>query len=140
MSGVRKRGNPKEQAKLFLKAAQFGEYLTKLRTEQEQSLSFVGKKIGVSSNYLSEIERGLKTPSDEVLRELAKYYDIPEHEIFDKIGRVPLQAREELEENEMLQRTLVQIRKKNLSEDKKQKLYEEVYRIYTRLYEEGEPE
>lgn len=135
---VRKRGNPKEQARLFLKAAQFGEYLTKLRTEQDHSLSFVGKKVGVSSNYLSEIERGLKTPSDEVLREIAKYFNIPEQEIFEKIGRVPLQAREELEENEMLQRTLSQIRSSKMSESQKQKLYEEVNRIYLEI--EGENE
>ena len=111
--------------------------LAKLREEKEQSLAFVGKKIDVSSNYLSEIERGLKSPSDEVLRAIAKYFDIPEHEIFERIGRVPLQAREELEGSEKLQRLLLKVRKSNFSDEKKNELYGQIERIFTEMAEEG---
>jgi transcriptional regulator with XRE-family HTH domain len=51
---------------------------------------------GVSTNFISEVERGLKNCSDEVLRSIAKYLELDELDIFTKLNRVPLSVQEEL--------------------------------------------
>jgi len=52
-----------------------GEKLKKLRNERNESVHTVGKAVDISGNYLSEIERGLKEHSDNVLEKVANYYE-----------------------------------------------------------------
>jgi hypothetical protein len=44
-----------------------GHELRRTRLEQERTLSDVASRSGVSLQYLSEVERGLKEPSSEIL-------------------------------------------------------------------------
>lgn len=44
-----------------------GHELREERTRQERTLADVAKEAGISVQYLSEVERGLKEPSSEVL-------------------------------------------------------------------------
>jgi len=48
-----------------------GEQLRELRRERGETLRAVVKRAGVSAQYLSEIERGIKEPSSEILAALA---------------------------------------------------------------------
>ena len=48
-----------------------GEQLREERTARRERLTDVAGRAGVSSQYLSELERGLKEPSSEVLAALA---------------------------------------------------------------------
>ena len=108
-----------------------GAFLLKLRHDKDLALAQVCEHVSCSVNYLSEIERGKKLPSDYLIRELADFYEISEADLFQQFGKVPLTAREELESNPTLQRTLLEIRKKTkLTEDQKQRLYDHIYQLY----------
>ncbi|CAN5456693.1 hypothetical protein BH10ACT7_BH10ACT7_22600 [soil metagenome] len=44
-----------------------GEELRRIRTERGDTLQTVSKRAGVSPQYISEVERGIKEPSSEML-------------------------------------------------------------------------
>jgi transcriptional regulator with XRE-family HTH domain len=48
-----------------------GRQLRVIRHEQERTLADVAQEAGVSTQYLSEVERGLKEPSSEILGAVA---------------------------------------------------------------------
>lgn len=50
--------------------------LRKVRKERGLTLDEVAAAVGVTTSYISQIERGLKTPSLEILRSLSKYLNI----------------------------------------------------------------
>ena len=65
----------------------FGLYLRELRTNRKLSLHDVEKACGVSNPYLSQLERGDRpSPSPEILKKLARAYQIPVRELFLKAG------------------------------------------------------
>ena len=48
-----------------------GEYIREQRVSAEVSLRQLAKSAGVSNPYLSQVERGLKKPSAEILGQIA---------------------------------------------------------------------
>ena len=70
--------------------AKFGNFILNLRNDRGISLSFLGEKLNVSKNHLSLIERGLRPPSDILVRNLARFYSTNETELFHLLGRIPL--------------------------------------------------
>lgn len=108
-----------------------GAYLKSLRLEQGLSLTALGDKLDVSAAYLSNVESGTKTMSDHFVRQIADLYKLDENVLFDLLGRVPLLAREQLDEDSNLQQLLSEIkRNKKLTEEKKQKLFQQMYNLY----------
>jgi transcriptional regulator with XRE-family HTH domain len=119
--------------------ASTGEYICDLRAERGLTLVQLGEQLGVSANYLSELERGLKMPSDLFVRKLSDFFGINEDIIFKRLGKIPLAAREELESSLHLQETLAEINRSRMSEDTKQKMYDEISKIYIKyLHKTGE--
>lgn len=59
------------QAPPLLWRETLGRVLRLRRTELELTLSQVSRRSGVSTQYLSEVERGLKDPSSEVIEAIA---------------------------------------------------------------------
>ena len=111
-----------------------GQYLKKLRNKR--TLATVCKQIGVSTAYLSDIERG-KMPSDRFMGVLGQFYEIDEDELFRLWGKVPMLAKDEIQNNATLQRTLREISKNTkLTDEKKAELYDEIYKTYLRFAEE----
>ncbi len=111
-----------------------GQYLKKLRNKR--TLATVCKQIGVSTAYLSDIERG-KMPSDRFMGVLGQFYEIDEDELFRLWGKVPMLAKDEIQNNTTLQRTLREISKNTkLTDEKKAELYDEIYKTYLRFAEE----
>ena len=53
-----------------------GEYLRRLRHRRGQTLGDVAARAGVSPQYLSEIERGVKEPSSEMIAAVAGALDV----------------------------------------------------------------
>jgi len=98
-------------------AIEVGLFLKQLRSDKEINLVKVSKVIGISANFLSEIERGIKSPSDLLIREIANFYQIDEDIIFDKMNRVPLRARNILERNKDLQKALSNIEKSDNADE-----------------------
>ena len=114
-----------------------GGYLQRLRKAGKHILADVANAVGISPTYLSDIEHGRKLPSDLAIRELAKFYEINELDLFSQFGKIPISVKEELHDNVWLQRTLLKIRKsKKLSDEKKQEFYDQVQLLYKDMLDE----
>lgn len=117
----------------------FGDRLFRLRMDYGISLAELGKRIGLSGNYLSEIERGQKEPSDQTIRSLAGFYGdaVEEDELFYMIGRVPLRIQEELAHSPHLKRILSEIgSNKSLTNERKEELYRKMMLLYNEFINE----
>lgn len=65
-----------------------GDYLKEQRTAAQLSLRQLAEQAGVSNPYLSQIERGLRRPSAEVLQQLAKALRISAEQLYIRAGIV----------------------------------------------------
>ena len=65
-----------------------GDYLREQRTQSRLSLRQLAEQVGVSNQYLSQIERGLRRPSAEVLQQLAKALRISAEQLYIRAGIV----------------------------------------------------
>ena len=63
-----------------------GVYLREQRREARLSLRQLAAQAGVSNPYLSQIERGLRKPSADVLKELAKALRISAETLYVRAG------------------------------------------------------
>ena len=125
-----------EREKL-LKYYDAGRYLKELRGER--SLTEIGKRLGMSGNYVSSVEKGRLVPSDNYILLIADYYGIDVDDLFIRWGKVPILAREVVKNNETLQKVLSEIaRDKRLTDDEKNDLYDEVYKTYQRYLKKKE--
>jgi transcriptional regulator with XRE-family HTH domain len=65
-----------------------GEYLREQRVSARLSVRQLAEQAGVSNPYLSQIERGLRRPSAEVLQQLAKALRISAEQLYLRAGIV----------------------------------------------------
>ncbi|WP_088225255.1 hypothetical protein [Desulfosporosinus sp. FKB] len=94
----------------------------------------------MSTAYLSDIERG-KMPSDRFIGVLANFYELNEDELFKLWGKTPMLAKDEINNNPTLQKTLREIsRNAKLTDAKKEELYDEIYKTYVRFAQKLEQE
>lgn len=63
-----------------------GDYLKEQRIEAELSLRQLADRAGVSNPYLSQIERGLRRPSADVLQQIAKGLRISAEQLYLRAG------------------------------------------------------
>ena len=63
-----------------------GDYLKEQRTSARHSLRQLADQAGVSNPYLSQIERGLRKPSAEVLQQIAKALRISAEQLYIRAG------------------------------------------------------
>lgn len=63
-----------------------GDYLREQRTASRLSLRQLAEQAGVSNPYLSQIERGLRKPSAEVLNQIAKALRISAEQLYIRAG------------------------------------------------------
>ncbi|HEY9563906.1 MAG TPA: helix-turn-helix transcriptional regulator [Nocardioides sp.] len=68
-----------------------GDYLKEQRTTAELSLRQLAEQAGVSNPYLSQIERGLRKPSADVLQQLAKALRISAEQLYIRAGILSLE-------------------------------------------------
>jgi transcriptional regulator with XRE-family HTH domain len=65
-----------------------GDYLREQRQASRLSLRQLAEQAGVSNPYLSQIERGLRKPSAEVLQQIAKALRISAEQLYLRAGIV----------------------------------------------------
>lgn len=65
-----------------------GAELRRARRERDERLCDVAQRAGVSTQYLSEIERGLKDPSSEILGAVAGALDLTVRELVVRTTRM----------------------------------------------------
>ena len=67
-------------------ARALGDYLKEQRVSAQLSLRQLAEQAGVSNPYLSQIERGLRKPSAEVLQQIAKALRISAEQLYVRAG------------------------------------------------------
>ncbi len=77
-------------AKISVKAGAdaLGDYLREQRTDAKLSLRQLAQATGISNPYLSQIERGVRRPSAEVLQQIAKAMRISAESLYVRAGIV----------------------------------------------------
>jgi transcriptional regulator with XRE-family HTH domain len=63
-----------------------GDYIREQRHQAQVSLRQLAKLAGVSNPYLSQIERGLRKPSAEILQQIAKGLRISAEQLYVRAG------------------------------------------------------
>ena len=69
-----------------LNVRELGEYIREQRANAEISLRQLSRLAGVSNPYLSQIERGLRRPSAEILQQIAKALRISAEALYVQAG------------------------------------------------------
>jgi transcriptional regulator with XRE-family HTH domain len=106
---------------------ELGGYIRDQRESAKLSLRKLAKLAGVSNPYLSQIERGLRKPSAEILQAIAKALEISSETLYVKAGI--------LEERELdADYEVVVLRDPHLTDPQRQALIE-MYRSFRRLSE-----
>src|SRR6476620_5221355 len=100
-----------------------GEYLREQRVNAQLSLRQLAEQTGVSNPYLSQIERGLRRPSAEVLQQLAKGLRISAETLYVRAGIL------NLEDSEVRSVELAVLADTGLTERQKQSLLD-VYQSF----------
>src|ERR687884_687926 len=114
-----------------LNVGNLGEYLREQRRNAQYSLRQLAEAAGVSNPYLSQMERGLRKPSAEILQQIAKALRISAETLYVRAGI--LEERPGSDDVE-----LALLSDARLTEDQKQTLLK-VYRSFVRENaEEGE--
>ncbi|MCQ6553996.1 helix-turn-helix domain-containing protein [Streptomyces sp. C10-9-1] len=80
-----------------LNVGNLGDYLREQRRNAQLSLRQLADAAGVSNPYLSQIERGLRKPSAEVLQQVAKALRISAETLYVRAGILDEQERDRLE-------------------------------------------
>lgn len=75
-----------EDAASTKKLSELGSYIREQRSRAEYSLRHLARIAGVSNPYLSQIERGLRKPSAEILQAIAKALQISSETLYVKAG------------------------------------------------------
>jgi transcriptional regulator with XRE-family HTH domain len=64
-----------------------GDYIRQQRELQELSLRQLADLVGISNPYLSQIERGLREPSEKVLDAIARGLEVSAEGLYEQGGR-----------------------------------------------------
>ncbi len=65
---------------------ELGEYIREQRHQAELSVRKLADMAGVSNPYLSQIERGLKRPSAEILQQIARALQLSSESLYVRAG------------------------------------------------------
>ncbi len=78
------------KGKVGTTVASLGDYLREQRLDSRLSLRQLAELTGVSNPYLSQIERGLRRPSAQVLQQLSKALRVSADQLYARAGIVGL--------------------------------------------------
>ena len=68
------------------RSASLGEFIRAQRELSEVSMRHFAEMVGISNPYLSQIERGLRAPSEAVLQSIADVLQVSAETLFDQAG------------------------------------------------------
>ena len=75
-----------------------GAFIKEQRTRSALSIRKLADQAGISNPYLSQIERGLRKPSAEILMSIARALDIRTESLYERAGLLDDVARSGVEE------------------------------------------
>jgi len=108
----------------------FGKTVSNKRKSLKLTLQQVATMCGVSTNFVSLIERGLKLPSENVIVKLSKALEIDENELFRLAGKLHPQVIQAIQDHVGLRELFFEVTKTVKDESQRQELFEEVYNVY----------
>lgn len=115
---------------------QAGKAIRKLRN---LSVHKVAKATHISGGYLSEIENGLKEPSDAVLESLADYYQVEKSELFSLYGKIAPAEATLLLDNPAFRKTIIQMSTDDrLTKEERDSIALALAELYQNMTEERE--
>jgi len=85
---IRAMGDEKPESPL-------GDFIRRQRELNELSMRQLAELVGISNPYLSQIERGLRDPSEKVLDAIARNLELSAETLYEVSGRKPDEADEE---------------------------------------------
>lgn len=116
-----------------------GAKLREMRKATGQSVFKVGRAIGVSGSYISQIERGSCAASDAVLVALSELYGVDKQTLFDLYKRIEDEEVTRLMDNPMFRKVFTQVTAdKKLSQSEKDEIAKELERIALKYSREDE--
>ena len=116
-----------------------GAKLRELRKATKLSVFKVGRAIGMSGNYISQIERGERPASDAALIALAELYGVDQKELFGLYGKLPNEEVNMIMQMPELRNLFMEVTsKKELSNEDRQQMLEEFKVIATKYYNKGD--
>jgi transcriptional regulator with XRE-family HTH domain len=68
------------------RASSLGEFIRRQREQSEVSMRRFAELAGISNPYLSQIERGLRAPSEQVLKSIADVLEVSADTLYDQAG------------------------------------------------------
>jgi transcriptional regulator with XRE-family HTH domain len=69
------------------RSSPLGEFIRQQRELSELSMRQFASMVGISNPYLSQIERGLREPSDKVLESIAERLQLSADALYEQAGR-----------------------------------------------------
>ena len=116
-----------------------GAKLRELRKATKLSVFKVGRAIGMSGNYISQIERGERPASDAALSLLAEFYGVDKNELFGYYGKMTDDAIDKIMQIPELSRLFTQITsKKKMSQEDLEAYLSDFKEAAERLYVKGD--
>lgn len=107
-----------------------GQIIKELRLKTGLSVYKCCRKLHISGNYLSLIERGVYAPSDQVLFNICDYFDVDPDYIFNLYGRVVPPTDEQLKKMPSLRNVVTDISvDSRLNIEEKDRIIKEIYRL-----------
>ena len=70
------------------KHGELGEFIRSQRERANLSLRRLAETAGISNPYLSQIERGIRKPSAEILKNLARALEISSNTLYSRAGLI----------------------------------------------------
>ena len=111
-----------------------GKELRGIRNSKEISLAEVAEQAGVSTMYISEIERDIKVPSDDLIEKLAVIYKVEEVELFEGFGKLTEGMTNEVVNNKDLFELIFNIvENPNITEKEKSEFYRNIHQQYVKM-------
>ena len=111
-----------------------GAKLKECRKSTKLSIFKVAKKIHISGNYLSRLERGINVPSDTVIFNLAEFYKIEPAELFKLYNKIPSPNSEKFNSIPSLRKILTEISlDSRLTSEEKEEFANTIYEITLNL-------
>lgn len=106
---------------------EIGRELKLRRLEEGLTLEVVSKKVGVTANYISLIERGKNKPNNDLLDKFTELYSMNKDHLYEAYGLLPPSIEDELQD-ETLRKTITAINKDHrLTQEDKTNLYERLH-------------
>jgi transcriptional regulator with XRE-family HTH domain len=78
---------------------EFGEILRALRSELGMGIKRLAPELGVTYSYLSKLENNEVSPSEDLVRRVARYFDYDSDQLLLSAGKVPDEILEILRSN-----------------------------------------